>query len=275
MKPSAPTPDRPEDDVEMGFFDHLAELRRRLLRALVGMIPTVAVGWAYKEQIMQWLVAPLALAWRRLGMGTPSLHFANPVDPFLAYLKVSLVAGLLLASPWIFWQLWAFVAPGLYRRERRLAVPFVLASTVCFAGGAIFGYVVVLPFGFETLLSFAGPLPDGAGSLQPTLMVDEYLGFAVKMLVAFGLSFEVPVVTTFLAAAGIVDWRALLRFGRWWLVAAAVLAAILTPPDVGSQLLMLGPLVGLYYLGVLLAFLIGRRVERADAEAVEQAGSTR
>src|SRR5690606_29075462 len=172
---------RPEDDVEMSFFDHLGELRKRLIRVLIGMLPGVAVGWYFKEWLLDLLVKPLVTAWRQLGLGEPSLHFANPVDPFLAYLQLALVSGLLMSAPWVFYQLWAFIAPGLYRREKRLAIPFVVASTVCFVGGALFGYFIVFPMGFETLLSFAGVLPSDTLTIQPTLMINEYLSFATRL----------------------------------------------------------------------------------------------
>jgi len=163
----------------------------------------------------------------------------------------------------VFWQVWAFIAPGLYRRERLYAIPSVLASTLCFAGGAYFGYMVVFPMGFETFLSMAGTLPSGIVNVQPTIMIDEYLGFATQMLLAFGTVFEVPVVVSFLAIAGLVNWKQLLSFGRWWVLIASILAAILTPPDVGSQMMMMIPLVGLYFLSVGIAYFVGPKVEPA------------
>ena len=263
----AAKPSAPEDDVQMGFFQHLSELRRRLVRALLGVLVGTAVGWGFKEEILDFLLAPMILAWHQLGLGEPKIHFANPIDPFVAYLKIAIVGGILVAAPWIFWQVWGFIAPGLYRRERYLAIPFVFFSTVCFVGGAAFGYGVVFPLGFETFLGFAGSLPGGEVSLQPTIMIGEYLSFSTRLLFAFGIVFEVPVVITFLAAAGIVNWRQLLSFSRWWILVAAVLAAMLTPPDVASQMMMLVPLVVLYFLSVGIAFLIGeKRAARRKSE---------
>lgn len=263
----------PEDDVEMSFFDHLGELRVRLIRALWGLIPGMALAWGYKETLLEWLVWPMTQAWKKLDLGEPTLHFANPVDPFVAYLKIAVIVGLMVASPWVFWQIWSFISPGLYRKEKRLAIPFVLASTLFFAGGAIFGYFIVFPLGFETFLGFAGKLPSETLKITPTIMINEYLTFSTRMLLAFGLVFETPVVITFLAAAGIVDWKQLLKFGRWWVLIAAVLAALLTPPDVGSQLLMLGPLIALYYISVGIAFFFGtkRKKEREAAIAAAKA----
>ncbi len=263
-------PQNPEDDIEMSFFEHLGDLRTRLIRALLGVIPGVAIGWFYKERILDILVRPLTLAWKELGLGKPQLHFANPVDPFVAYLKIAGITGVLFAAPWIFWQIWGFISPGLYRREKRLAIPFVMASTICFVGGAVFGYIVVFPLGFQTFLGFAGALPSKTLSIEPTIMINEYLTFATRMLLAFGVVFEVPVVVTFLAAAGIVNWRQLLRFSRWWILIAAILSALLTPPDVGSQLMMLVPLVILYFISVLLAFIFGMRRKKKREEAEQR-----
>jgi sec-independent protein translocase protein TatC len=221
------------------------------------VLPCVGIAWVFKEQLMEWLLEPMRLAWMQLGLGEPAIHFASPIDPFVAYMKLAFGAGLLLAAPFVFWQLWGFISPGLYDREKRLALPFVLASTLFFVGGVIFGYLVVFPLGFETFLSFAGMLPSEQVRIQPTIMVNEYLNFSIRMLLAFGVVFEIPVIVSFLAMAGIVNWKQLLQFGRWWVLIAAVLAAILTPPDVGSQTLMLVPLVVLYFLSVVLAYFFG------------------
>jgi sec-independent protein translocase protein TatC len=254
-----PSDPSPEDDVQMGFLEHIGELRKRLLWSMLGLVPGVCVAWYFKEVLLAMLAHPLAVAWNKLGLGEPKLHFANPIDGFVAYMQIALVVGVLIASPWIFWQVWSFISPGLYRREKRLAIPFVLASTIFFAGGAFFGYLVVFPLGFETFLGFAGQLPNQEIRIEPTIMLDEYLGFSLKMLIAFGVTFEVPVIITFLAAAHIVDWKQLLKFFRWWCLIAAVISALLTPPDVGSQLLMLVPLVLLYLLSIVFAFIVGRK----------------
>lgn len=250
----------PEDDVEMTFFEHLGELRNRLVRALWGVIPGIVIAWMFKEQLLDLLTRPLVEAWIRLDLGEPQLHFANPIDPFVGYMKIAVVCGLIFGSPWAFYQLWQFIAPGLYRSERRLAVPFVLASTLFFVGGSFFGYMFVFPLAFETFLGFAGMLPSNGLTLRPTLMMGEFLDFSVRMLLAFGITFEVPVVITFLSFAGIVNWKQLLSFSRWWVVISAVIAALLTPPDVGSQLMMLVPLIVLYFVSILLAWMFGPKV---------------
>ncbi len=257
--PGSPGAPRDEDR-PMTVLEHIGELRGRLIKALLGTIPGMWIAWTYKEYLLDFLLAPLAQAWRHLGLGAPTVHFSNPVDLFVAYMKITVIVGLMVASPWVFYQLWAFVAPGLYKRERMYAVPFVLASTIFFAGGAFFGYAVVFPAGFETLLGMSGELPSATIRVQPTIMLDEYMTFATRMLLAFGVVFEVPVIVTFLSLVGLVNWKQLLAFGRWWVVIASIIAAILTPPDVGSQMMMLVPLVVLYFLSVGLAYFLGPKV---------------
>ena len=268
QKPKAQAPGGPEDDVEMGFFEHIGELRTRLMRAIYGLVPAVFLTWAYKEKLLDIIFEPLRKAWiARHFQGAPSVHFANPVDAFMANMQVALIAGLVLASPWMFWQLWAFVSPGLYRKEKLLALPFVLVSTIFFVGGVVFGYLIVFPMGLGELFAFAGTLPSGM-TVTPTIMVDAYLDLATRMLLAFGVVFEVPVIVTFLALADIVTWRQLLQFSRWWLVVASILSAVLTPPDVASQMMMLIPLVVLYMISVGIAMLVqiprARKAKAAD-----------
>jgi sec-independent protein translocase protein TatC len=249
--PKPELPPLPEEDQAMTFFEHLGELRSRLLRATVGLIPAVAIGWVFKKEIKDFLIAPLQPAWEKLSLpGEAVLRFAGPADAFMMYMKNSLIAGLLLASPWIFWQLWMFIAPGLYKKEKALAVPFIIASTVCFAGGAIFGYKLVFPEAFTVLLGFSDE------TLVATLFVKDYMPFFRRMLLAFGIVFEVPVIVTFLAGAGIVTWQQLLRFSRWWIVCAAFISMLLTPQDVYTMVMMLIPLVLLYFVGVGCAYLI-------------------
>lgn len=258
----------PPDDEPMTVFEHLRELRTRLIRSLLGIIPGIAVAWSFHEELLDFLSAPLAKAWVKFGgFGKPTLNFANPVDPFVAYLKISVICGLIFSSPWIAYQAWGFIAPGLYSREKMYAIPFALASAVFFVGGAFFGYQTVFPVGFESLLGMAGILPSHVIQVTPTIMIDEYIGFATGMLLAFGVVFEVPVVLTFLAFAGIVNWKQLMRFGRYWVLIASILAAVLTPsPDIGSMLMMMVPLIALYYLSVVLAIFIGPKPEPAEAD---------
>lgn len=273
------------DDTRMSFLEHLEELRMRLFRALLALLAGVAVGWMYKERLLAWLLRPLEIAWfcrdrtcspkqifswmvhperftaARSAAGSPpgiSLHFAGPTDAFVAYFKLAAMGGTLIALPVIFYQLWAFVAPGLYEREKRLVLPFVFFSTVFFVLGALFGYYLVFPIGYEWFLGFSGMLPGTSTQIVPTIMMEDYLGFTSQMLLAFGVVFEMPLFIFFLALAGIVTSKQLFKFGRYFTVIAFVLAAVLTPStDVYSQVMLGGPLVILYYLAALLAAIFG------------------
>jgi sec-independent protein translocase protein TatC len=264
------------EDRRLTFFEHLGELRGRLRNAAIALLAAVLLAWTFHERLFFWLARPLAQAWQRAGgTGTPTLHFKSPIEPLWVYMKVSLLAGVFLASPVIFYQLWKFVAPGLYARERRAVLPFVTFSVVCFVGGAAFGYFVVFPpmfsfligVGFETLGDMEAVLgglvkfsADSPIALQPTLMMEEYLGLASKTLLGFGAAFELPVAMAFLGAVGVVSARAMLRFSRYAVILIAIVSAVLTPdPTALSMVLLALPLCLLYFVGVGLAFVLGRR----------------
>jgi sec-independent protein translocase protein TatC len=170
----------PEAEVHMTFLEHLGELRDRLLRCLVPILPAFVGAWIYREELFSFLVIPLNKAWISMGLGAPKLHFASPVDPMVVYLKQSAIVAFLATSPWVFYQLWAFVAPGLYAREKRLILPFVFASTVCFTLGGLFGWFFIFPPTFETLMDFSGQLPGGIVEIEPTLMMGEYVSFVTQ-----------------------------------------------------------------------------------------------
>ena len=256
----------PEDDVEMTFFEHLGELRNRLVKALMGVIPGIAIAWLLKEEIFAFLKRPLDIACARdPNCGEIVLGVPNPTDPVVGYMLIAAIVGLIISSPWVFWQFWMFIAPGLYRSERRLAIPFVLVSTLFFAGGAFFGYYLVLPPAFEIFMSFLSE------DIVANFFLLDYLELSTRLLLAFGVVFEVPVIISFLSFAGIVNWKQLLGFFRWWVVISAVISAILTPPDVGSQMMMLVPLLLLYILSIGLAYLFGPKVTEPVAEVAGDA----
>lgn len=259
--------EEPNSDVPMTVTEHLAEFRHRLIISLLAMLPGAALGWVYAPELLNLMLLPYSAAFRKLDLGEPAIHFANPMDQLVAYLKLALVAGLLGGIPVIAWQVWAFVSPGLYEQEKRYAVPFSMATTLCFCGGALFGFEVVFPMAFETLLALTGSI--GSVTVQPTIMIGEYLSFATRMLLAFGAVFEVPVVVTALAFAQIVNYRQLLDFGRWWVLISAVLSALLTPPDIGSQMIMIVPLVVLYYLSVIIAYLVGPKPDADKSDGAD------
>jgi len=256
----------PEEDLHMSFFDHLEEPRARLIRSLIPFLPAFVAAWVFREEVFSLLVIPLNTAWQSMGMGMPKLHFSSPVDPMVVYLKQSAIVAFLGASPWVFYQAWAFISPGLYSQEKKLILPFVFASTMCFTIGGLFGWFYIFPPTFVTLMEFSGQLPGGIVEIEPTLMMGEYVSFVAQMLFVFGITFEVPVVIVFLSLAGMVTSKQLIKFGRWWLVVSSVIAAILTPTqDALSMLLLLVPLVGLYYVAALFAYFIDIRRARRNA----------
>lgn len=265
----------------MSFTDHLQELRTRLKYALIGVVVAMIIAYAFSDLIFVWLAQPLIKAWHDAGLGVPKIHFANPIEPFFTYIKLSLLGGIFLSAPVLFYQLWAFIAPGLYKREKKYAIPFAFVSAVFFVGGASFGYFIVFPLGFQFFLGFAQSnmgsmheLLGGAVSvsmkqtfqLQPTLMMGEYFGLVWRLLLGFGLIFELPLLIFFLNLAGIVSVGALWRFNRYFVIVAFIVSAALTPPDVVTQVLMAGPLIVLYNLSILVAFIVQRKKKDPEEE---------
>ncbi len=266
---AATEPGKTETDLDSGrmpFFEHLRDLRDRLRNASIAFLIGFAACWFFAEDIYVWLRAPIDNAWLQhkdtLG-DMPKMHFGSAVEPFWVYVSVSLWAGIFLSSPLIFHQLWQFIAPGLYKRERRIGVAFAFFSALFFVGGALFCYYVVLEQLYSFLLGYAG------ASLQPTLFMREYLDFTRNMMLAFGAVFELPMLILFLSMAGMVTHRSLWKFNRWFVVVAFIVGAILTPsPDVVSQILMATPMIVLYNLSIIVAYVVGRR--RAAREAAER-----
>jgi len=252
----------------MSFWDHLNELRSRLVRSLLAVAVGVGVAWNYREPLLAWLTRPFSVAWVRLKLpGTPNLHFPGPADLFFAYMKLAVIGGVVFALPVVFYQLWAFVAPGLYAKEKRYALPFVAVSSLLFASGVYFAWRVALPLAYGYLLGLSGHLSGSNLNVMPTIMVESYLDSIAQMLIAFGAAFELPVLALFLSLAGVITHRHLIRFARYFIVVAFVLAAIFTPPDIVSQLVLAVPLCLLYGLSIVVTWLFGRRPTEADPEA--------
>ncbi|MFH1374476.1 MAG: twin-arginine translocase subunit TatC [bacterium] len=229
----------------MPFLDHLEELRRRLLKSLLALLLTTAVAFYFSDELMAFAVKPL---------GEIKLHVTQVTGSFYAYLKVSLVAGVMAATPVIFYHLWSFVAPGLYPKEKARVLPLVAVSTVLFLLGASFCYLVVLPYSLNFLIGFSGEL------LNPIITVSSYLSFAGMLLLAFGVGFEMPVVAYFLGKVGLVSSRMLGKGRRYAVVLILIAAAILTPtPDIATQLMLAGPLYLLYEISIIIVRISGKR----------------
>ena len=255
----AEAPEKPEDDVQLSLRDHLMELRKRLKWALIWLMVGFVASYYWSQDIFHFLMQPVFAA---LPEGEKALHFASSVEPFIIYLKVGLYAGLFVASPFIFWQIWMFVAPGLYRRERKKILPFVIVATVFFVGGAVFCYLIILPPTFEFLIKNVGP------NITPVLMMDQQLGLVMLMVLAFGIIFELPLILTLLAMMGVVDHKFLSKYRRHAIVVNVLIAAFVTPTgDPFNLALMALPMMVCYELGVLGARIFGKKGETARLTA--------
>ncbi len=237
-----------EED-KLPFTAHLEELRKRLIVCFIAVGVGFALAYAFKEKLFQILTRPLILAMQE----GDKLVFTGLPEAFFSYLKVAFLAGLMLAVPVILYEFWMFVAPGLYRKEKRILLPIVFLSSFFFVGGALFGYFVVFPFGFKFFLSFA------TDTIRPLPSMREYLSFASKLLLAFGLVFELPLLLTFLSKLGLVSVAFLKKNRKYAILLFFVMAAILTPPDVVTQTMMALPMIVLYEISILGARLFERK----------------
>jgi sec-independent protein translocase protein TatC len=242
---------------EMTLVGHLTELRSRLVKALAALAVGTVVGYALFPYLIEGLIAPYCTALEELRPdGTCSLIALRPLEPFSVRIKTSLVVGLFVGGPVIFYQVWRFVTPGLTRRERRYALPFVVLSQVMFAVGIAFAYLVI-PQGLRVLLAMGGP------SIDAMLAANEYLTFFLAMSVAFGLVFELPLVMIFLSLAGVVKASMLARARPYAVVLIFIAAAFITPTvDPVTLLLVAGPMWLFYELSILVARLIERSRRR-------------
>lgn len=249
------------DDTQAPLLEHLIELRRRLLYCLAALVVTFAVSFYFAKPIFGILVKPLAAA------GQSEVIYTQLFGAFMVQIKVAFFTAMMLSFPVISNQLWQFVAPGLYRKEKKALLPFLLATPVLFCSGAALAYFVAIPTALHFLLSFQGDLAEG---IQQKALpeIEKYLDFIMQFLFAFGITFLLPVLLMLLERAGIVSYEQLKGAWRYAVVAAFAIAAVLTPPDVVSQLLLAVPLIGLYFVA-----LVGIKVTRKRREAEADADS--
>jgi sec-independent protein translocase protein TatC len=252
----------PEDDLKMTIWEHLGELRKRIVRAAIALFAGAILCWSFREKLLEWIGEPYKIAWKVRFPDTPmELQTLAPIDAFVNYMQLALTGGVVLAAPVIFYQLWAFISPGLYSKEKRYIIPFVLFSSGLFAGGIAFCYYAFFPSFFTYSFSLLGQVGGPGGIVltsRPTM--EFYLDFATRMLLAFGFIFELPLFISFLALAGIVTPMQLVRFSRWAIIASFVVGAFITPgPEMSSQFIVAIALVGLYFLSVGLSFLVAKR----------------
>jgi sec-independent protein translocase protein TatC len=234
---------------KMTFLEHLEELRKRLIVSIIALGVAFLACWNYADRIFDILARPLA---RYLPPGG-KLVYTRLTEPFILYMKVAFFAGIFVASPIILWQLWLFIAPGLYKRERRYAAPFIVIASLFFLAGGYFGYRVLLPgmcaFFVETGKQFT-----------QMIKADEFFSFASTMILTTGLVFETPILIFFLARLGIVTPQFLLQKSKWAIVLAFIIAAIITPSaDMVNQTALALPMIALYFIGVGVAFLFAKK----------------
>lgn len=240
----------------MPFTAHLAELRSRLIKSVLAVAVAFSVCYAYVEEIFAVLSAPL----HDLHVRGLMLIGTAVTEAFFTKLKIAFFAALILASPVLFWQAWQFVAPGLYEHEKRYTRSFVFFGTIFFIAGALFCIEIVLRYGLGFLLHRYEEI-----DIQPLLEVGDYLSVVTRLVLIFGIMFELPVLAFFLARLGVIDHRLLIRHGRYAVIAIALFAAVLTPPDLISQVLLMVPLTVIYGLSIVAAYIARFWMDRREA----------
>ncbi len=248
---------------------HLVELRKRLGLSVLSVFIAFIIAFVFHEGILEWITAPLneALAQvahlsKKAADGMVTTHQVG--GAFFVALKVSFFAGLLGALPFILYQLWLFIAPGLYNNEKKMVIPFVVGGSVMFLVGVMFAYYVVTPFGFQFLITF------GSFLYTPLINIEDYVGFFTKIMMGFGIAFELPVFAYFLALLGLVTDKTLKDFFKYAVLIIFVVASLLTPPDVLTQLLMAAPLILLYGLSILIVRAVNPHIEEEDEDEEEE-----
>lgn len=244
-----------EDSGSMSFLQHLEELRSRLIRAVIAIITGFVICIAFGERMFSILAAPIT----KLLPKDSTLVFTSLQDPFFVYLKVAFIAGIFLALPYVLYQLWLFIYPGLLETERRLSVPFIVTATLLFYLGAAFAYFVVFPAAFQFFLGYQ------TAELKPMISIKDYVSLVIMLMLAFGVVFETPIVIVFLGLLGLFDSSFLKRGRRYFVVLAFIIAAVLTPtPDVINQTLMAIPMLLFYEIGIQVLVLFEKKRRREE-----------
>ncbi|MCH5277030.1 MAG: twin-arginine translocase subunit TatC [Desulfovibrionaceae bacterium] len=246
----------------MTLMGHLNEMRRRLARMVIMVLLGFIACYGVAEPVYAWLSEPLTTA---LPTGS-KLIYTSPQGAFFVYLKVALVSSIFVTSPFSFYQIWAFIAPGLYREEKQAIAPLAFFSAFFFLAGASFCYFLVFPLAFRFFMGFTTDV------IVPMISVEEYLSFALKLLIAFGLVFEMPLFAHFLAKLGVLSPDMMRRQRKYAILLIFIVAAVLTPPDVFSQCLMAAPMLLLYEVSVFVAALARKRRDAREAARHADAG---
>ncbi len=267
--PAPPPPvddDEPDDEAgaKMSFLEHLDELRKRLIVSALSLVGGFLVALLFIDRVFGFIMRPLQQVLPHGGR----LVYTEPAEAFLLYMKVAALVGLFLATPIVLWQIWLFVAPGLYAHEKRFALPFVLFSTFFFVCGALFSHYVVFPWAWRFFAQFTTDYMEFMPRIAPTFSL------YVRMMLAMGLVFQMPTLVFFLTRVGLVTPRLLIRHTKYAILVIFIVAAVLTPgPDVVSQALMAAPMIALYGLSIVIAWAFApARGRQSRAEAAERAG---
>jgi len=255
--PPAPLPVEPvietdADELRMSIIEHLRELRVRLVRAAIALTIGFILAYFYSDELFALLTLPI----RAVSHGKMVLIGTGVGEAFFTKIKVSLVAGLFLASPAVFYEIWKFIAPGLYQSERKMALPFIVFATIFFASGGYFCWAVVFKVGYAFFLSQYSSI-----GVTPTIRISEYLAFSAKLMLAFAITFEMPIFAFFLTRLGIIDYKMMLKQVRYAILIIFVIAAALTPPDMVSQFLLAIPLLALYAVSIGVSYVFRAKTE--------------
>ena len=255
-------PREEEPGAQMTFFEHLVELRKRIINSLVAILLGAMIGWFVAPHFVNVMVRPMVDALKSAHLD-PKLVYSHPAGYLNLLITVSIYLGIVIASPWVLYQIWLFVAPALYKHERSAITGFLFSTVFLFLAGIAFGYFISLPYVLRFLISFQGPV-------VPLINIDEYFDLILLVLLGLGLVFELPVLIFFLSLFGIVTPQFLIKNFRYALLVIAILAAVLTPtPDATTMVLFMLVLVALYFLGVGVSWLVVRKRKRRLAEAAE------
>jgi sec-independent protein translocase protein TatC len=243
----------------MGFLDHLEELRNRIIRSIIAVAAGSVFGWIYRERIYAIMQKPIMDALKKNGLAE-KLVYLNPTEPFNLYLKIAALAGLFLTSPYVLYQVWMFISPGLYRREKRYVLPFMISTITLFTLGGYFGYKVAYPRALDFLIDFSK-------QFQPMITIGEYTNLFLSIVLGMGLIFEMPILVFFLSFMGILSPGFMLKHFRYAVLVIFIIAAIVTPtPDVFNMCVFASPMLGLYALSVFVAWVVHPKTRQARRE---------
>jgi sec-independent protein translocase protein TatC len=255
-----PSGKSPQDAMPaMSFLEHLEELRRRIFYAILAVVVGFFVCWGYASNIVGWMQKPIMEALKRNGM-PQTLVYLNPTEPFNLYLKVAALAGLFVTSPFVLYQLWMFISPGLYRNEKRYVFPFMFSTVALFISGGLFAYKMVYPAALDFLIGYGK-------QFQPMITIHEYVDLFLTVILGMGVVFEMPILVFFLALMGVVSAGWMWRNVRYSILVIFIIAAIMTPTtDILNMCIFAAPMVGLYLLSIGIAWLVHPKQRKARRE---------